>query len=80
MEDVASRLTRCFELVFPDLSAPQIQELDQANLPAWDSIASITLLNVIEEEFQIEIDMELLADLDSFDRIRAHVTPLVNVG
>ena len=42
-------------------------------MAAWDSVASITLLNVIEEEFGIELDLDRLAELDSFGRIYDHL-------
>ena len=79
MDDVATRLRGCFELVFPELAPQQIHTLNQSEFPAWDSIASINLLNVIEEEFGIEIDFEQLGDLDSYDRVCTYVTALVNV-
>jgi acyl carrier protein len=35
-------------------------------LAAWDSMAAITLLHVIEEEFQTEKGTDKLEELDSF--------------
>jgi acyl carrier protein len=32
-------------------------------------VAAITLVNVIEEEFAIEMDFDALADLNTFDRV-----------
>ena len=63
------RLTSCFQTVFPDLPETSIPSATQALVPAWDSIAAITLVNVIEEEFQIQMDFDLLGELDSFQRI-----------
>jgi acyl carrier protein len=65
----AQRLAGCFQTVFPDLPEKQIRAATQANVAAWDSIAGITLVNVIEEEFHIPLDFELLGELDSFERI-----------
>jgi acyl carrier protein len=36
-------------------------------------VAAITLVNVIEEEFGIEMDFDQLADLDSFRRVRDYL-------
>jgi acyl carrier protein len=36
---------------------------------AWDSLASVTLLSVLEEEFEVQIDPEALDQLVSFDLI-----------
>jgi acyl carrier protein len=63
------RLTSCFQTVFPDLPEMSIPSASQALIPAWDSIAAITLVNVIEEEFQLQMDFDLLGELDSFQRI-----------
>ena len=45
----------------------------QSTVEGWDSIAAITLVNVIEEEFGIQMDMDALADLDSFERIHEYL-------
>ncbi len=73
MTDIRSRLTRCFSTVFPDLPVETIPTVSQATLTVWDSIASITLINVIEEDFSISLDYELLPELTSFDRIAGYL-------
>lgn len=67
------RLIGCFQTVFPDLKEADIVSATQATVPAWDSIAAITLVNVIEEEFHVSIDFDLLGELDSFQRILKHI-------
>jgi acyl carrier protein len=67
------RLIGCFQTVFPDLAEADIPSATQATVPAWDSIAGITLLNVIEEEFKIPLDFDVLAGLDSFPQILNYV-------
>jgi len=69
MDQIKNRLAKCFQIVFPDLPASEIPDASQSSLAAWDSIASITLVNVIEEEFEIQMDLDRLADLDSFQKI-----------
>ena len=73
MNPITLRLTTCFETVFPDLPAEEIPAASQATVAAWDSVAAITLVNVIEEEFGIEMDLDQLADLDSFSRVRDYL-------
>jgi acyl carrier protein len=73
MESTAARLTRCFQAVFPNLSAPEILSASHEGLSAWDSTAGIILMNVIEEEFGIQADFDRLAELDSFERILEYV-------
>jgi acyl carrier protein len=76
-DEVRTRLVRCFETVFPDLAAIDIPGCSQMTVSAWDSVASITLVNVIEDEFGFQMDFELLPELDSFDRILAYLTTRV---
>jgi acyl carrier protein len=69
MNEHKERLARSFEVVFPELGREEIYRATQDSVKEWDSVAAITLLNVIEDEFQIQIDYEILGDLSSFDAI-----------
>ena len=41
---------------------------------AWlSSVAAITLMNVIEDEFGFEMDLDDLADLDSFEKLYSYL-------
>jgi acyl carrier protein len=73
MSDLEVRLANCFSVIFPDLKAPDVYSATNASVPAWDSAASIMLVNVIEEEFGVEIDMDVVPELVSFDRIRQYL-------
>ncbi len=80
MDETKTRLIKCFEMVFPDMPAGEIPNASQSSVSAWDSIAAITLLNVIEDEFQIALDLELVGELDSFSKIYEYLkTTTVNV-
>jgi len=71
--DISFRLTRCFSLVFPGASPAQILSASTVALPNWDSIASITLINVIEEEFHIVIDLEVIPELNSYQAMESYL-------
>jgi len=73
MDNLRDRLVRCFETVFPDMPESEIATASQQTLSNWDSVAAITLANVIEDEFAFQLDFEDLADLDSFERIQAYL-------
>ncbi len=73
MDDIRKRLINCFELVFPDLPQLEIPSASQTSIAAWDSVAAITMVNVVEDEFNLQIDLDILADLDSFERILAYL-------
>jgi len=74
--DTSSRLIECFREVFPDLDDDQIQAADYSQMAAWDSLASFTLVAVVEDEFECTLPDELVAELTSFDRIHAAVADL----
>lgn len=73
MDAITTRLTACFQTVFPSLQEDQILAASQASVAAWDSTAAILLVNVIEDEFGFEMDFDRLADLDTFARVREYV-------
>ncbi len=73
MDDTRERLTKCFEVVFPDLPPDAIAGASTATVAAWDSVAAITLMNVVQDEFGLEIDLDDLADLDSFASLHSHL-------
>jgi acyl carrier protein len=77
MDNIEERLIKVFETVFPDLSAEQIVAATQSTVSAWDSVAAITLMNVMEEEFSIEIDFDRAAELSSFSEILGYVKETV---
>lgn len=73
MDEIQKRLIKCFGYVFPAMSEEEIPRSSQASNPAWDSVAAITLVNVIEDEFGIQMDFDVLLELNSFLLILAYV-------
>ena len=74
MPDVGTRLVGCFLTVFPELTEADIRSASQDRIEQWDSVAAITLVNVIEEEFSTQIDYDQLPDLDSFAKVLEYLT------
>lgn len=74
MPDVGTRLVGCFLTVFPELTEADIRSASQDRIEQWDSVAAITLVNVIEEEFSTQIDYDHLPDLDSFAKVLEYLT------
>jgi acyl carrier protein len=72
--DLESRLVQCFAAAFPKLGAEQIPQAEAAALEEWDSLASMTLLGLIEEEFHLRIPAQDLARLTSFSNIQNYLT------
>ena len=73
MDNTEEKLIKVFETAFPDLSADRITSATQNTTPNWDSVAAITLMNLIEEEFVIQMDFEDLGELTSFQKILTYV-------
>lgn len=66
MDSVATKLARCFSLAFPELPQESIPTATAESVERWDSMAQITLLSLVGEEFGIEIDFEEFEGADSF--------------
>ena len=73
MLEVDGRLTRCFASVFPALSPDEIYSASVQSVPTWDSLAAVTLVAVLEQEFDIQIDIMELPELTSYDAVRAYL-------
>lgn len=69
MTDIGSGVANCFSNVFPDLAAGDIPRASQASLAQWDSVAHVTLLSAIAEEFQLDLDEESFETLTSYPLI-----------
>jgi acyl carrier protein len=73
MDNTQDRLIRCFSAIFPTLSREQIMAADASKIEAWDSVASVTLFAMIEEEFGAEIEVQDSVDLLSFRKISEYL-------
>ena len=74
MNDVTPRLIRCFQAVFPDIPEVKIRAATQQSVPTWDSVATVTLVNVVDEEFNVELDLEQLDQFNSFESFERHLS------
>ena len=73
MDETKRRVVKCFQAVFPDVPEAEIPAASQSSIETWDSIAAVTLGNVVEEEFSIPMDFDRLPELNSFDSVLAWV-------
>lgn len=69
MHEDRQKLIRCFASVFPDLREADIQTATSSSVTAWDSVAMVTLIAVIEQEFGLQLPTEDLDELASFEKI-----------
>lgn len=73
MDEMEKRLVACFSAVLPELTPEEASKASAATLPAWDSVATVTLLAVVEEEFGINISDEDPVRFDSFQNILSYL-------
>lgn len=80
MDETRDRLIKCFQVVFPDLPEAAVASASTATVAAWDSVAAITLMNVVEDEFAIEMDLDDLGNLDSFGKLYSYLQQRLQVA
>jgi acyl carrier protein len=73
MLDQEERLLRCFSSVFPALTEEEIQNATSEIIGVWDSLSAVTLAAVIQEEFNMEIDADILPNLNSYRAFRDYL-------
>ena len=78
MDGFQARLTKCFTAVFPELSEEQIHTATPKTVETWDSIASVTIITLIEEEFGLDIEPEALEHMVSFKSMLDYLTSRQN--
>lgn len=76
MDNAKARLVKCFVAVFPDLRPEEAMNATTANVKTWDSVASVTLFSLMEEEFGLALNADVLDEFSSFGRILAYVETL----
>ena len=62
-EEVYERLNAVFADVFDDEELTVKDETTAADVDGWDSLMHITLIDAVEEEFDISFDMKTIVKL-----------------
>jgi len=73
MNDIRSRLESCFGVVFPETPKADLPKASPETVEAWDSVATVTLFAVIDEEFNVSLFDENVEELVSFQAILDHL-------
>ena len=71
MNDLDTRLTTCLSAALPDLDTAAIPAASPDATPGWDSMASITLMTLVQEEFSVELDFERFEEFNSYPKLKA---------
>lgn len=62
-EDIYEKLNLVFRDVFDDEEIEVNDETTAEDIDGWDSLMHITLLNAIEDEFEVSFDMKTVVKL-----------------
>jgi acyl carrier protein len=73
MDKIKEKLAHCFSLAFPKMDPSQYATATAENTSAWDSMAQVTLLTLIGEEFGIDIDFEEFEGATSFEALATRI-------
>ena len=76
MDQISDKVAHCFSLVFPDMNPSEYYAANTENTSAWDSLAQVTLLSLLGQEFGIEIDYEQFEDANSFEVLTSRIREL----
>lgn len=68
-DDVRERLIRCFAAVFDQVEEDAIPLLHSEAIEAWDSLANVMLMSVVQQEFSLNISLEEAKSLNSFETL-----------
>lgn len=80
MSENESRLIKCFGSVFPGLTEDEIRAASDEATGSWDSLTSVTLAAIIQEEFSVEIAPADLPELHSFAAFKNFVCRINPAG
>lgn len=69
MHEPKERVVHCFSVVFPEIDETSIRTASVDSVEQWDSLRTVTLVSVLEEEFGVQIGMDDLDRLVSFDSV-----------
>ena len=67
---VKARLRDCFAAVFPSAAPDELEGASTDTVADWDSLATVRLVAVVEEEFDVVLELEDLEQLSSFERVQ----------
>ena len=73
MTELRQRLVNCFFTVFPGNSQDRLIEATPDSIAGWDSTNHFLLLQIVEEEFGLQISEQSGGQLLSFGEFEAYL-------
>jgi acyl carrier protein len=73
MGNVRESLRECFHAAFPAVQASALEALTPERDPIWDSLATLTLVMLVEERFGMKIPTDEIPHLLFFEALAGYV-------
>lgn len=73
----SERLSKIFSAIFPELTPEEIRVASPASVAAWNSLATINIVSLVEEEFGIDIPPDRFEDMGSFELVLEYLNEAV---
>jgi acyl carrier protein len=70
MPELDVRLSALFRAAFPSLHENNVRGATRDSVAKWDSVAAMTLLALVEEEFDLQFELEEAAEWTSYADVR----------
>ena len=67
--DIEDRLAKCFQLALPSVPPTAVRSASIDTVPAWDSLGTVILMSLVEEEFSIALSSEASEAFVSFQHV-----------
>jgi len=67
--EIRTQLEECFSVVFADLIPSEIPSATMETVETWDSLATLTLVGVVEQMFGVTVEIDDVPELVSFEKI-----------
>ena len=61
------KYAQCFLEMF-GISEEQLETLEYQSIQAWDSVGHMNLMGVLEEEFEVEMEIDDIVDFSSYKK------------
>ncbi|GBR11728.1 acyl carrier protein [Acetobacter oeni] len=74
---IRRRLTRVFTTMFPGKTVEDVPAATMENTDGWDSLGTLSLFTLADEEFGIKLGLDRIGDVKSFEKLEALVTEKV---
>ncbi|MBS1033359.1 acyl carrier protein [Gluconobacter cerinus] len=77
LDRIHRRLVRVFNTIFPGTPVEQVSQATMENTEGWDSLNTLSLFTLAEEEFGIQLGLDLMAEVKTFSQLEALVSQKV---